>query len=505
MSAKVSSADVERFRSLIAQRLALWFDDGKLEYLASILERRIAESREPPASYLFKLEGAAKTYGELKELAQELTVGETYFFRHSDQFRAFVEVALPRRVEARATSRHLKMLSAGCSSGEEAYTLSILTQEHLAENSWNVSIIGMDINPSAVERARRGRYSTWSLRATPEDVQKRYFAADGRDYVLAKAIRDSVTFVEQNLVGDDVWLAESYDVVFCRNVLMYFTPAHAQRVIERLARALAPGGYLFLGYAENLRGISQDFELLHTHETFYYRRKGALVVSGTAPERTYPGFALARADEPPAADWANTWLDTVQRSSDRIRALTEKPQASVQPARPVQPAAPDLTLALELFSHERFSEALDVLSRLPADAVVDRDAVLLRAALLTHCGRLEQAESACSELLALDGLSAGAHYLKALCRERSGDAQSAIEHAQIACYLDPVFAMPHLHLGLMARRAGDRATAQRELSQAAALLQREDPSRLLLFGGGFHRDGLVALCLSELARLGDPS
>jgi chemotaxis protein methyltransferase CheR len=214
----------------------------------------------------------------------------------------------------------------------------------------------------------------------------------------------------------------------------------------------------------------------------------------------------SRTDGPrpaPLVDWTSTWLDTVQQSSDRIRALTEKAQP-VAAARAVatRPAVSDLSLALELLAHERFSEALDVLGALPAGAAHDPDAVLLRAALLTHAGKLDAAEAACSELLALDGLSAGAHYLRALCRERQGDARAAVEHSQTASYLEPAFAMPHLHLGLMARRAGDRAAAQRELARAALLLQREDASRLLLFGGGFSREGLIELCRSELERLG---
>jgi len=142
---------------------------------------------------------------------------------------------------------------------------------------------------------------------------------------------------------------------------------------------------------------------------------------------------------------------------------------------------------------------------MPAVAAQNADTVLLRAALLTHCGQLDAAELACSDLLLLDGLSSGAHYLRSLCRERQGDTRAAIEHAQIACYLDPAFAMPHLHLGLIARRLGDRSTAQRELTQAALLLQREEASRLLLFGGGFSRAGLATLCESELARLGGPA
>jgi chemotaxis protein methyltransferase CheR len=500
MNAISSSGELERFRSVISRRLGLWFEDGKLEYLAGVLERRLEARSEVAAQYLVNLEVSSKTQKELSAVAQELTVGETYFFRHTDQLRAFSDVALPARLDARSTVKQLRFLSAGCSSGEEGYSLSILTQQRLQGAGWDVGIKGVDINPRAIERARLARYSPWALRETPEDIQKRCFAVDGREYVLAKAIRDTVSFEEENLVGDEVWAAESYDVVFCRNVLMYFTPECAQRVVGRFARALAPGGYLFMGHAENLRGISSDFELCHTHGTFYYRRKDEL--QRFTAKLSEPALPQAVPSSTPSDDWMSTWLDTVQRSSDRIRALTEQARTVTPRATLPRVATLDLSLALELLVHERFAEALDVLHRLPPSSSQDADAVLLRAALLTHCGRLEAAELACAELLTLDGLSAGAHYLRALCRERQGDTRAALEHAQTASYLDPTFAMPHVHLGLMARRSGDRTTAQHELRQAALLLQREDPSRLILFGGGFNRDGLIALCRSELDRLG---
>jgi chemotaxis protein methyltransferase CheR len=139
---------------------------------------------------------------------------------------------------------------------------------------------------------------------------------------------------------------------------------------------------------------------------------------------------------------------------------------------------------------------------LPSQLARDPDVLLLRAVLLTHGGQLEIAVEACKEVLAIDDLSAGAHYLLALCREGAGDRQGAVDHDQVATYLDPAFAMPRLHLGLLAQRAGDREAARRELGHALTLLQREDASRLLLFGGGFGREALLALCRSELARAG---
>ncbi|MEI9948857.1 MAG: CheR family methyltransferase [Pseudomonadota bacterium] len=498
---EASSVDVGRFRAAVALRMGLWFDDGKLEFLATVLERRLQARGEIAARYLARLEGTSDAERELREIAQELTVGETYFFRHNDQFRAFSEIALPARIEARASVRQLRFLSAGCSSGEEAYTLSILTREHFLDSPqpFEVAIRGVDINPRVVERARAASYSPWALRETPEAVQKQYFVVTGRDHVLSKAIRDSVVFEEENLVADDSWAPESFDVIFCRNVLMYFTPEKARRVVKRFARALAPGGYLFLGHAENLRGLSLDFELRHTHATFYYQRKPVSGATSTVVESLELPVPLPRAAL--ALDWTSTWLETVQRSSDRIRVLTTRNAEAQEPV----PAAPqttpslDLGRALELLSQERFSEAL---AALPSTPSKDVDEVLLRAALLTHCGRLDEAELACAELLAIDGLSAGAHYLRSLCRERKADSRTAIEYNQIAAYLDPSFAMPHLHWGLIARRTGDRSTALRELTQAVLLLQRENASRLLLFGGGFSREGLIALCQSELDRLG---
>jgi chemotaxis protein methyltransferase CheR len=143
-----------------------------------------------------------------------------------------------------------------------------------------------------------------------------------------------------------------------------------------------------------------------------------------------------------------------------------------------------------------------MLNSLPSDAARDPDVLLLRAVLLTHGGDLAQAEQVCTELLEQDETSAGARYLLALCRESAGDQEGACHQDQIAAYLDPTFAMPRLHLGLLARRGGDSRAARRELEQALSLLSREDTSRVLLFGGGFTREALVKLCKAELSSCG---
>jgi chemotaxis protein methyltransferase CheR len=141
---------------------------------------------------------------------------------------------------------------------------------------------------------------------------------------------------------------------------------------------------------------------------------------------------------------------------------------------------------------------MDMLPTLPDDSHVDLDAHLLRAVLLMNRGLLSDAERICDQILSADDLNAGAHYLMALCREHAGDRTAATEHDKTAAYVDPSFAMPHLHMGLMGRRGGDIDLARSELGRALFLLAKEDTARILLFGGGFSRDALVDLCRSEL-------
>jgi chemotaxis protein methyltransferase CheR len=511
------STEAHRFRGWIVQRLGLHFDDTKLEFLAEVLERRADKKGLGLRPYLDRLEGA-DIDAELQALVPELTVPETYFFRHIDQFHAFADVALPQAQAARGSIRELRILSAGCASGEEPYSLAMLMRERGTDFGWNVEIHALDINPVTLAKAARGVYSAWALRETPPETQRRWFKNVGREFELEQSIRAAVTFQEVNLAQDNVALREpeTYDVIFCRNVSMYFAADSAQALITRLTRALAPGGHLFLGHAETLRGLSDEYHLCHTHGTFYYKRR-------CARDRERVGKSEARRDlaspqgssaQPAAAPapamaepWTKTWLETVQHASDRIQALTERPTAASALRGGLGPGSSahvgtQLQLALELLKQERFADALELLGRLPAESEQDPDVLLLRAALLTHSGNLSAAEQASARLLERDELNTGAHYLIALCRESAGDRRGAIEHDQTAIYLDAAFAMPRLHLGLMARRAGDWETARRELSYALTLLKREDASRVLLFGGGFGREALIALCRAELDSAG---
>lgn len=523
MSATASASELERFRALIGERLGLWLDDTKLPELSGLLARRVADSRLAPSDYLLLVDDGPRGGGERSALARALTVGETYFFRQSEQLAALLDHAAER-------SAPLRVLSLGCASGEEPYSIAITLRERLPAAAEAASIRAIDVNPSMIERARAGRYSSWALRETPEATARRWFGRDGAGaFVLDDAIKKAVAFEERNLVEpcSDLLAPASSDAIFFRNVLMYFTPRAASEIIARIAEALVPGGLLFLGYAETLRGVSTAFHLRHARETFYYQKRG---VRATGAREHLPGAGAPADDEAAEPGHASVpWLDAIGRATERIRQLAKGHAEPREPAShhghhkhhehhgimPTSPgstaapggapgaeAKPDLDPAFELLRRERFGDALAALRALPRSAAEDPDALLLHGALLVHSGELEAARRACSRLLERDELNAGAHYLLALVCEGEHDASSAAEHDRIAAYLDPAFAMPRLHLGLLARRKGDLLAARRELRQAYALLEREETARLVLFAGGFERGALLALCRAELTACG---
>lgn len=269
-----------------------------MDILAEALRHRVqAQKRVSLAAYLASLESGNGAYEELRTLASYLTVGETYFFRIADHFQALAEKALPERIRLVNQRRPLRFLSAGCASGDEAYSLAIVLRHHFPQVPQSeVAITGVDLNPAILVKAREARYTSWSLRETTPQMQARYFHADGKYFALDNEIRCMVNFEEGNLAAaqnNTLWESELYDVIFCRNVMMYMVPEAARVAVARLTQALAPEGFLFLSPSETLRGISHDFHLRHTHNAFYYQKReeeetkrAALLHRVTAPRIT---------------------------------------------------------------------------------------------------------------------------------------------------------------------------------------------------------------------------
>jgi chemotaxis protein methyltransferase CheR len=498
----IGEAKLMRFAELIEERLGLQYGSSSLPELEAILTARMrALQCRSFDSYLTRLESDLSMHDELRELAVKLTIGETYFFRSPEQLSVFSEVALPRLTRS-DSGRPIRILSAGCSTGEEPYTLAMILRELGPSAPVEVSILAIDINPEALTRARRGIYSAWSMRATPPECVEKYFRRERGQFVLDESVQAMVQFEERSIAHEDYqfWQPDRFDIVFCRNVIMYLSARVVGEAIARFARALAPDGFLFLSHAEPLRGISQSFHVEHAEGAFYYVLRSA----GGPPASLRPGawrVSPRKDGSPPLMPSLSRdrpiLSPSVSRPTSAKPAFAEPAPSSLETASLAEKGA-SLSLGAALMKAEQYDEALATLQALaPADRL-DPDVLLLTAIIQVERGKLDQAAALCSSLLALDGLNAAAHYLTALCHEHGGQRAAAIDSYRVGVYLDAAFAMPHLRLGLMFRREGDLPGARRELQNASMLLAQEDPARVLLFGGGFSRSTLIDLCASEL-------
>lgn len=231
---------------------------------------------------------------ELEAAIDAVSTHETYFFREPVQLSAFVTELLPRLARCNARSRTLRLWSAGCSTGEEAYTLSMLVQESGLFSGWDVEVWGTDISRRVLSTARHGEYAEASLRATDAARRARFFepvGAAGRAGRLKvrEEVRARVSFGHLNLLEPHAAaLLPRMDAAFCRNVLIYLDLPARKRVLQLLYERLVPGGYLMLGHAENLLSASSDFELVHLSRDLVYRRPGAPTSQGTRADGEGP-------------------------------------------------------------------------------------------------------------------------------------------------------------------------------------------------------------------------
>ncbi len=277
MSAGIEPMSAEEHRlldELVASRFGISFPEEK----RSLLERKLAPRLRALRlgrflDYYLRLHGDGN--GELSYLARLLTNNESYFFRETHQFQALFEAGLGKLRPGLARCGGLRLLSAGCSSGEEPYTLAIYAGMHtLACAGLAVEIDAFDLDVERLATAERAVYGPHSLRSASEEQIRAYFRRHGADaYELTPRYRTAVRFFPGNILEPSTWARGApYDAIFCRNVLIYFSPAALHRAVEQFAAALRPGGLLLLGHAESIIGLSARFRTLRLKRAIAYER-----------------------------------------------------------------------------------------------------------------------------------------------------------------------------------------------------------------------------------------
>jgi len=267
--------DLIGIRDLIYQAAGIFHPDNKLRLLFDRCQRRMKELKTPTLrGYFNYLTGSPLRRSELVALLDEITIGETCFFRNQTQLDALREIVLPGILAAKASGpRKLRIWSAGCSTGEEPYTLRMLFLEETDRllKDWTFEIFGTDLNGRSLAYARNAVYGSYSTRHLTSHYRHEYFSPVGNQLQLASIVRAGVNFSRLNLSDDARMSAmRDMDVIFCCNVLIYFDLASKRRVIQHFFSNLLPHGYLFLGQSESLYRVNDDFGLVHLPGTTAY-------------------------------------------------------------------------------------------------------------------------------------------------------------------------------------------------------------------------------------------
>ncbi|MEN6474782.1 MAG: CheR family methyltransferase [Syntrophaceae bacterium] len=268
-----------QLRDFIYEKSGIYFADSKKSLLENRLTFRLkAYNFTDYEKYYYLLKYDPQAAKELRSLYDTITTNETSFFRSPPQIEAFAEKALPDVMTRRqkAGEKTLRLWSAGCSTGEEAYTLGIVLKELLQDTlrEWDIKIYASDISEKALRSAKLATYNEYALRGVPVEVRQKYFKAENSQFVVTDEIRALVELQFLNFMDSQrMQLMKGFDIIFCRNVLIYFDDAARKKIVSHLYDNINPGGYLFIGHSESLHNITRAFKLVHFPGALGYKKE----------------------------------------------------------------------------------------------------------------------------------------------------------------------------------------------------------------------------------------
>ncbi len=503
MEERVSAAQViDSIRKLIAERSGLVVPERDLQVLRGYVgARMVATECSDGLEYLALISNGASANTEFTQLVKLVTVGHTRFFRNPNQLAALRDIVLPALVAARAatgstragstragSAEPLRILSAGCSTGEEPYSLAMLLvdQEKMGACP-SFEIIATDISPDSLAKARARTYSSDALKYVESDFAERYMdrfcEIDGKKLVVGPGVAGRVEFHHVNIL--DYEPIEPFDIIFCRNVTIYFSHETARDVLEKMHGWLAPHGYMFAGAAESPSQISDRFRPVRVGRSFAYVKAdgsaGQAVSCNAATsvreaarqtlERAAQRRSLSASHVPPVIDRAGD-----HGAKLPARRPREAPQTSrMPPARPDgrAPDAAELGLeAMHWLAEKDYETAERIVRRALEIDPRDPGAQALLAQVLANRGELDEAERVCREALAGDTLVPEAHFVMGCIHREMARTDEALADFQRCVYLDGDNSLAYFAIAGIHRQMGRDSDAQREYQNALLALSR---------------------------------
>ncbi|PLX31080.1 MAG: hypothetical protein C0600_06580 [Ignavibacteria bacterium] len=417
------------------------------------------------------------TSDAIRILAKHLTIGESYFFREIVVFSLLKEHVLPELMKRKAEhdARSIRIWSAGCSTGEEVYSLAILLDSFLREKEgWTYSVLGTDINPIAIERAQSGIYREWSFRDISEDLIRDYFTLqnDGRRKVVDR-VRENTDFHYLNLVEAPNHYPAGFDIVLCRNVLMYFTRPNVQKIVHGFRRSVVESGWLIPSLTETTLINNPGFDGVRFGDATLFRKQARIAHILSLRHRKEI-TEIERQEAPREKQKKGGSFTQILKSAEKqeITKQTATP-SSKRPSEDktltprINPAVPETSDERRLQSPVKQEEQLP----LAAEAIPSQNPVLDAAMHLADEGKLEEALTKARSAVDDTKMDANARFIYATILRESGETSRAMKEFQRALYLDPDFIPAHFAMGSLYRHLGQHDRAHRHLRNALNLLK----------------------------------
>lgn len=504
MAKEISDSLLLQFNEFVSAQMGLHFPRKRRQELErDIIAVAHDLGFEEAEACMEWLMSTSLTNDQVEVLANHLTVGETYFFRDTRSFEILEQTILKELIYTRRqTEKRLRIWSVACCTGEEPYSLAILLNKILPDlEDWNITILATDLNPKFLKKASEGIYTEWSFRDTQPWVKERYFhkKRDGL-FALLPQIKKMVTFSYLNLAKDPfpslLNNTNAMDIIFCRNVLMYFVPETADRIINNLHLSLVDGGWLHVSPSETSHLRFSKFASINFPEAIFYRKD---------LKQKYAPHAEPQSPEP----CKNTG-DLIQQSADLIYKHRQKlilprqtetdtktpiiPSTEQQETKETgQPEHHEYKEALAHYAKGLFAEAVETLKKHISTRPEDHRAMVLLARSYANTGRLTEALEWSEKAIVTDRLNPVYYYLHANILQEHGKMKEAEASLKQALYIDQDFVLAWFTLGNLARLQGKSTESARHYGNALRFLGKKPQEEILP-----ESEGLTAGRLMEI-------
>lgn len=508
---------------LVSSQTGLYFPKDRWRNLKRGIDSATLDSGfEDTASYIHSLLSSPFMKKQLDTLVEHLTIGETFFFRDKKVFQILKEYILSAWTRSRqGGEQKINFWSAGCCTGEEPYSIAMLIDQMIpAIKNWEITILGTDINSRFLKKARKGVYTTWSFRETPDRLVAKYFKKTGQNsFEISPHIKKMVRFCQHNL-AEGTYPAplnntHTMDVIFFRNVLMYFTPELRTQALQRIILSLAEGGWLIVSPSETPFVQQPNLNAVWFPGTSFYRkglpRNGESDEIGLRPEK--------KASFPSAYPHIDPLLVERRIQDHRNTGSASPVDSRVEEARDTQvhrrrrtdrnlddhlekPKQDTYQEALNLYEKGSYEESVKKLNELVSDGqsedtfLLNPESMALKAKSLANLGRLDEAQEWALKAASAEKMNPGHHYLLATIYQEQGHLSEAIKSLRRSLYLDPKFVLAHFVLGNLIQKQEGVNGSTKHLENAFSLLLSMDHDEILPYS-----EGMTAGRLMEVIRL----